>query len=75
MPTVNQLLRKKDLGRSSRNKVLALEQSPQKRCLFESLYYYLKTKLALRKSCQRVESMLRYFIPGEGHNLQEHQLF
>ena len=79
MPTINQLVRK---GRSSvkkRNKVPALDKSPQKRGVCTRVYTTTpkKPNSALRKVArvkltngQEVSS----YIPGEGHNLQEHSV-
>ena len=79
MPTVNQLLRKKRVRSKIRNKVPALEQSPQKRGVCLKVYTTTpkKPNSALRKVC-RVRLTSGYevtsYIGGEGHNLQEHSL-
>ena len=79
MPTINQLVRK---GRSSvrkRNKVPALEKSPQKRGVCTRVYTTTpkKPNSALRKVA-RVKltngQEVSAYIPGEGHNLQEHSV-
>ena len=79
MPTINQLVRK---GRSTvkkRNKVPALDKSPQKRGVCTRVYTTTpkKPNSALRKVC-RVRLTSGYevtsYIGGEGHNLQEHSL-
>ena len=79
MPTINQLVRK---GRSSvkkRNKVPALDQSPQKRGVCTRVYTTTpkKPNSALRKVA-RVKltngQEVSAYIPGEGHNLQEHSV-
>ena len=79
MPTVNQLLRKKRVRPKTRNKVPALEKSPQKRGVCLKVYTTTpkKPNSALRKVC-RVRLTSGYevtsYIGGEGHNLQEHSL-
>ena len=79
MPTINQLVRK---GRSTvkkRNKVPALEKSPQKRGVCTRVYTTTpkKPNSALRKVA-RVKltngQEVSAYIPGEGHNLQEHSI-
>ena len=75
MPTVNQLLRKKRNRPKSRNKVPALEQSPQKRGVCLKVYTTTpkKPNSALRKVARvrlsNGHEVISY-IPGEGHNLQ-----
>ena len=62
MPTINQLVRK---GRSTvkkRNKVPALDKSPQKRGVCTRVYTTTPKKPNSA------------YIPGEGHNLQEHSV-
>ena len=79
MPTVNQLLRKKRARPKARNKVPALEQSPQKRGVCLKVYTTTpkKPNSALRKVA-RVKltngQEVSAYIPGEGHNLQEHSV-
>ena len=79
MPTVNQLLRKKRLRPKARNKVPALDQSPQKRGVCLKVYTTTpkKPNSALRKVARvrlsNGEEVISY-IPGEGHNLQEHSV-
>ena len=79
MPTVNQLLRKKRSRPKSRNKVPALEQSPQKRGVCLKVYTTTpkKPNSALRKVARvRLSNGFEVtaYIPGEGHNLQEHSV-
>ena len=79
MPTVNQLLRKKRLRPKTRNKVPALEQSPQKRGVCLKVYTTTpkKPNSALRKVARvRLTNNIEVnaYIPGEGHNLQEHSI-
>ena len=79
MPTVNQLLRKKRIKPKARNKVPALEQSPQKRGVCLKVYTTTpkKPNSALRKVARvrlsNGHEVISY-IPGEGHNLQEHSV-
>ena len=79
MPTINQLLRKKRIRPITRNKVPALEQSPQKRGVCTRVYTTTpkKPNSALRKVA-RVKltngQEVSAYIPGEGHNLQEHSV-
>ena len=79
MPTINQLLRKKRVKVKSRDKVPALEKSPQKRGVCVKVYTTTpkKPNSALRKVA-RVKltngQEVSAYIPGEGHNLQEHSV-
>ena len=79
MPTVNQLLRKKRVRPKTRNKVPALEKSPQKRGVCLKVYTTTpkKPNSALRKVARvrlsNGHEVISY-IPGEGHNLQEHSV-
>ena len=79
MPTINQLLRKKRIKPKSRDKVPALERSPQKRGVCIKVYTTTpkKPNSALRKVA-RVKLTngheVSTYIPGEGHNLQEHSV-
>ena len=79
MPTINQLLRKKRVRPKLRNKVPALEQSPQKRGVCLKVYTTTpkKPNSALRKVARvRLSNGFEVtaYIPGEGHNLQEHSV-
>ena len=79
MPTINQLVRKGRRQVKKRNKVPALDQSPQKRGVCTRVYTTTpkKPNSALRKVA-RVKSTngqeVSAYIPGEGHNLQEHSV-
>ncbi len=79
MPTINQLVRKPRVKQTRRNKVPALECSPQKRGVCTRVYTTTpkKPNSALRKVA-RVRLSNGYevtsYIPGEGHNLQEHSI-
>ena len=79
MPTINQLVRKSREKVSKRNKVPALKSCPQKRgvCLRVYTTTPKKPNSALRKGA-RVKltngQEVTAYIPGEGHNLQEHSV-
>ena len=79
MPTINQLVRKSREKVSKRNKVPALKSCPQKRgvCLRVYTPTPKKPNSALRKVA-RVKltngQEVTAYIPGEGHNLQEHSV-
>ena len=79
MPTINQLVRKGRYAVKKRNKVPALEKSPQKRGVCTRVYTTTpkKPNSALRKVA-RVKltngQEVSAYIPGEGHNLQEHSV-
>ena len=75
----DRLLRKKRNRPRSRNKVPALEQSPQKRGVCLKVYTTTpkKPNSALRKVARvRLSNGFEVtaYIPGEGHNLQEHSV-
>ncbi len=79
MPTVNQLIRHGRTDKPSRNKVPALEASPQKRGVCTRVYTTTpkKPNSALRKVARvRLTNGFEVtsYIPGEGHNLQEHSV-
>ena len=79
MPTINQLLKKKRAKPKSRDKVPALEKSPQKRGVCVKVYTTTpkKPNSALRKVARvRLSNghEVTSYIPGEGHNLQEHSV-
>ncbi|MEO1200517.1 MAG: 30S ribosomal protein S12 [Pseudomonadota bacterium] len=79
MPTINQLIRKPRKDKRVRNKVPALEGNPQKRGVCTRVYTTTpkKPNSALRKVA-KVRLTNQYevigYIPGEGHNLQEHSV-
>ena len=79
MPTINQLIRSPRSKQTKRNKVPALESSPQKRGVCTRVYTTTpkKPNSALRKVA-RVKLTNGFevtsYIPGEGHNLQEHSI-
>jgi small subunit ribosomal protein S12 len=79
MPTINQLIRHPRVVQKSRKKVPALQQSPQKRGVCTRVYTTTpkKPNSALRKVARvRLTSQVEVtaYIPGEGHNLQEHSI-
>ena len=79
MPTINQLVRKGRKAVNKRNKVPALDKSPQKRGVCTRVYTTTpkKPNSALRKVA-RVKLTNGFevtsYIPGEGHNIQEHSV-
>ena len=79
MPTINQLIKKSRVKPIARNKVPALEKQPLKRGVCVKVYTTTpkKPNSALRKVA-RVRLSNGYevtaYIPGEGHNLQEHSV-
>ena len=79
MPTINQLVRKARKLQVKRNKVPALEACPQKRGVCTRVYTTTpkKPNSALRKVARvRLTNGFEVtsYIPGEGHNLQEHSV-
>ena len=79
MPTINQLVRKSRKQQVKRNKVPALNACPQKRGVCTRVYTTTpkKPNSALRKVARvRLTNGFEVtsYIPGEGHNLQEHSV-
>ena len=79
MPTINQLLRKSRTRPLARNKVPALQKQPLKRGVCVKVYTTTpkKPNSALRKVARvRLSNGFEVtaYIPGEGHNLQEHSV-
>ena len=79
MPTINQLVRKGREPKPDKSKVPAMEQNPQKRGVCTRVYTTTpkKPNSALRKVARvRLSSGVEVtaYIPGEGHNLQEHSI-
>jgi small subunit ribosomal protein S12 len=79
MPTINQLIASPRMVQKSRKKVPALQQSPQKRGVCTRVYTTTpkKPNSALRKVAKvRLTNGFEVigYIPGEGHNLQEHSV-
>jgi small subunit ribosomal protein S12 len=79
MPTINQLVRKGRVLRRWKGKAPALTRCPQRRgvCVAVKTQTPKKPNSALRKVA-RVRLTTGYevtaYIPGEGHNLQEHSV-
>jgi small subunit ribosomal protein S12 len=79
MPTINQLIRKPRRPNVARTKAPALQKSPQKRGVCTRVYTTTpkKPNSALRKVARvrltNQQEVISY-IPGEGHNLQEHSV-
>ncbi|SHI13137.1 SSU ribosomal protein S12P [Clostridium collagenovorans DSM 3089] len=79
MPTINQLVRKGRNTMPSKSKSAALTECPQRRgvCTVVKTTTPKKPNSALRKVA-RVRLTNGYevtaYIPGEGHNLQEHSV-
>ena len=79
MPTISQLVRKGRSTQSKKSKSASLESSPQKRGVCTRVYTTTpkKPNSALRKVA-RVKLTngheVSAYIPGEGHNLQEHSV-
>ncbi|MCB0418305.1 MAG: 30S ribosomal protein S12 [Bdellovibrionaceae bacterium] len=79
MPTINQLVRKGREKIRVKNKAPALQACPQRRGVCVRVYTSTpkKPNSALRKVA-RVRLTNKYeitsYIPGEGHNLQEHSV-
>ena len=79
MPTINQLIAHGREPRRARNKVPALQGCPQKRGVCTRVYTTTpkKPNSALRKVAKvRLTNGFEVvsYIPGEGHNLQEHSV-
>jgi small subunit ribosomal protein S12 len=79
MPTINQLIRKPRQPLRVRNKVPALEACPLTRGVCTRVYTTTpkKPNSALRKVARvRLTNGFEVtsYIPGEGHNLQEHSV-
>lgn len=79
MPTIQQLVRKGRYTKKAKTKVPALEACPQKRGVCTRVYTTTpkKPNSALRKVAKvrlsNQQEVIAY-IPGEGHNLQEHSI-
>jgi small subunit ribosomal protein S12 len=79
VPTINQLVRKGRVAILSKNKAPALDSCPQKRGVCTRVYTTTpkKPNSALRKIARvRLTNNMEVtaYIPGEGHNLQEHSI-
>ena len=79
MPTINQLVRKGREQILAKKKAPALDSCPQKRGVCTRVYTTTpkKPNSALRKVARvRLTNNIEVtaYIPGEGHNLQEHSI-
>ena len=79
MPTVNQLVRKGRKSPKAKVKTPALRGAPQKRGVCTRVYTTTpkKPNSALRKVARvKLTNQMEVgaYIPGEGHNLQEHSV-
>ncbi len=79
MPTIQQLVRKGRTPKPRKAKTPALKGSPQRRGVCTRVYTTTpkKPNSALRKVARvRLSSGIEVsaYIPGEGHNLQEHSM-
>jgi len=79
MPTIHQLVRKNRVPQRSRTSAPALRGCPQKRGVCTRVYTSTpkKPNSALRKVARvRLTNGIEVtaYIPGEGHNLQEHSV-
>jgi small subunit ribosomal protein S12 len=79
MPTINQLVRNGRVPKVKRNMVPAMQACPQKRGVCTRVYTTTpkKPNSALRKVARvRLTNGFEVtsYIPGEGHNLQEHSV-
>ncbi|MFA5362792.1 MAG: 30S ribosomal protein S12 [Candidatus Omnitrophota bacterium] len=79
MPTISQLIRMGRLAKVKRSKSTALKACPQRRgvCIQVRTMTPKKPNSALRKIARvRLTTGIEVtaYIPGEGHNLQEHSI-
>ena len=79
MPTVNQLVRKGRTTPKSKTKTPALGGAPQRRGVCTRVFTHTpkKPNSALRKVARvrlTNQTEVTTYIPGEGHNLQEHSV-
>jgi len=79
MPTVNQLVRKGRLAQKAKTKTPALGGAPQRRGVCTRVFTHTpkKPNSALRKVARvRLTTGVEVtaYIPGVGHNLQEHSI-
>jgi len=79
VPTIQQLVRKGRNEKPEKATTPALRGSPQRRGVCTRVYTTMpkKPNSALRKVCRvRLSSGIEVtaYIPGEGHNLQEHSM-
>jgi small subunit ribosomal protein S12 len=79
VPTIQQLVRKGRESRPGKDKTPALKGAPQRRGVCTRVFTHTpkKPNSALRKVARvRLSSGMEVtaYIPGEGHNLQEHSI-
>ena len=79
MPTTQQLVRKGRKSKVMKEKTPGLKGSPQRRGVCTRVYTVTpkKPNSALRKVCRvrlSTGTEVTAYIPGEGHNLQEHSV-
>ena len=79
MPTINQLVRRRRKAKTKKTSAPALKACPQKRGVCVRVYTSTpkKPNSALRKVARvRLTNGMEVtsYIPGEGHNLQEHSV-
>ena len=79
MATVNQLIKKSRKPKVKKTDVPALNACPQRRGVCTRVYTVTpkKPNSALRKVCRvrlSTGTEVTAYIPGEGHNLQEHSI-
>jgi len=79
LPTINQLIRKGRQDKVYKSKAPAMDACPQKRGVCTRVYTTTpkKPNSALRKVARvRLTNQIEVtaYIPGEGHNLQEHSI-
>jgi len=79
LPTINQLVRKGRKDKVYKSKTPAMDSCPQKRGVCTRVYTTTpkKPNSALRKVARvRLSNGMEVsaYIPGEGHNLQEHSM-
>jgi small subunit ribosomal protein S12 len=79
VPTINQLIRRGRIEKPTRSKTPAMAACPQKRGVCTRVYTQTpkKPNSALRKVARvRLTNGIEVtaYIPGEGHNLQEHSI-
>ena len=79
MPTINQLVRQGRVSHKAKSKNAALQHNPQKRGVCTRVFTTTpkKPNSALRKVARvRLVNGIEVtaYIPGEGHNLQEHSM-
>ena len=79
MPTIQQLIRKSRVQKARKSKSPALDACPQKRgvCIQVKTMTPKKPNSAIRKIARvRLSNGIEVtaYVPGEGHNLQEHSV-